>query len=371
MCRSLVASRSCALGRLALLMTTLGLMVLVSCKDSTTAPTDDGGGGGGGNPTLGSLSVTVTGLPTSLDAAIDIVSAADSFRVTATTTLDSLNPGFYDITALDVIDPVLPVAWEPSLSVSQITVVAGETASFTVAYDSVSTLIHLELRTADGYNGVSAEWNGGKVQPVFNGARFVSDPCGSGWAGGFSIAKDVGQVHADTMSSVIDVDFRAAIPDTRTIAMTWNGSVSPPITQGSANARVTFNELPYNYFYGDLFNPRGDSLLVSIEGSAVLNAHTPVGGTPNVARTGATASVDVRDCADPVFFVELYRLSSQVSGDSLSATKSTTFRTSAKRLLFRIHLSATLIGSNDSVNGYQYTADGSGRLMISVNKITP
>ncbi len=344
------------------------LVSLLSCGDDTIAP-DRGGGGGGSS--FGRLTLNVVGLPDGLSAAIDVVGPADSFRVTGTTTLEQLAPGTYDLSALDVIDPVLPVAWQPTLSASQVAVTAGQTAAVAVTYDSVSTLVRVDLRTGDGYDGVYAEWNNVVDRPVLNGAGFVSSLCGSGWEGGFSLRPRV--VLASSGGSQMHVNFDAASSSPRTIAISWNGDVSPPLSPTVQSGRADFNEMPYNYFYGDIFNPHGDSLLVTIEGRAMIVAHTPVGGTSNVARVAASASVDVRECGNnQVYFIDLYRLSSQVSGDSLSAFMRGSFRTRATRLLLRIHDNAALIGRYDPAGpGYVYSAYGSGSLMINVSRITP
>ncbi|MFQ5512277.1 MAG: hypothetical protein ACE5EO_10545 [Candidatus Krumholzibacteriia bacterium] len=316
-------------------------------------------------------------MPAGLDADVNVVGTADSFHVTSSTTLDSLTPGTYDISALDVVDPVLPVIWEPMLSASQLTVTASNTSSVTAAYDSVRTLIHTELRTADGFNGVYAKGDYGILdqpedRPEFNGAPFVANPCGSGWSGGFSIAKDVGQVHAELDGAFADVNFRAALPDIRTIRISWTAT-SDPVFQGKTGYLTSgFSELPYPHFYGDVFNPQGDSLRVTIEWSAVLH------GTPNpvssqyAARSAATSTVAAWDCNTLVFGQELFRMSTQgAQPDTLTDAGTVSFGTRSTQILLRINLSASATGRVQHLDGISLHADASGWVKISVNEVAP
>ena len=352
----------------------LAVAALLSCgsDDSPSGPGDPGGGSA-----FGKIAVTVAGMPPGLGADVSVVGSDDSFHVIASTTLDSITPGWYDVSALDVVDPVRPVVWEPTLSASEVTVTAGNTSSVTATYVSVNTLIHTELRSADGFNGVGASGDYGildqpKDRPVFSGAPFAASPCGSGWSGGFSIAKDVGKVHAELDGAIVDVNFRAALPDTRTIRVSWSAT-SDPVLQGKTGYLTAgFSELPYPHFYGDVFNPQGDSLRITIEWSAVLH------GAPNLVTSqypsyaSATSTVGAWDCNTVVFGQELFRMSTQgAQPDTLTDAGSTSFGTRSTQLLLRINLSASAKGRVQHLDGISLHADASGWLMISVNEVIP
>ncbi len=100
--------------------------------------------------TVGSLRVTISGLPGSADAAVT-VSGPNNFSaaVTETRTLSALPPGSYAVSAADVITG--GDTYTPSVSLPTVQVVAGATASVTVSYTETAQIPTLNLRI-DGLN---------------------------------------------------------------------------------------------------------------------------------------------------------------------------------------------------------------------------
>jgi len=115
------------------------LRILVACVAATAAAC---GGGDGGAPTgssgnatpLGSLTITVEGLPPATPAAISVTGPGGFSRtVSATETLTSLTPGTYQLTAMEV--SVSEDRYAPASTSTSATVPAAANASTTVSYN--------------------------------------------------------------------------------------------------------------------------------------------------------------------------------------------------------------------------------------------
>jgi hypothetical protein len=94
----------------------------------------------------GSLTVTVTGLPTDLDAAVTVTGPGGyNQQVTSTQTLSSLPPGTYTITASSV--PGNLTTHNPAPGTQTVTVTSGTTASGTVTYTSTALTLSVQQVT--------------------------------------------------------------------------------------------------------------------------------------------------------------------------------------------------------------------------------
>ncbi len=100
--------------------------------------------------TVGSLRITIDGLPANIDAAVTVEGPGNfSQLVKATSTLTALAPGTYTVTAADVVSG--STTYRPSVARPSVPVAAGATASSTVSYTPVVVAPTLNLRI-DGVN---------------------------------------------------------------------------------------------------------------------------------------------------------------------------------------------------------------------------
>jgi glucose/arabinose dehydrogenase len=94
-------------------------------------------------PAAGSLTVTISGLPTDLDAAVTVTGPGGfNQQVTSTRTLASLPPGTYTITASAV--PGNLATHNPSPATQNVTVTSGATASGTVTYTASALTLSVQ-----------------------------------------------------------------------------------------------------------------------------------------------------------------------------------------------------------------------------------
>ena len=130
-----------------MLVMMLGLLgLLASC----------GGGGGSGSaagtsePQLGSLALTVSGLPTGVAAQIKVTGPAGfSQRVAASQTLSELAPGSYNVVATSVISGA--IGYNPAPASQAIAVTGGNTGAATIGYSGAAlTLALREIASVPG-----------------------------------------------------------------------------------------------------------------------------------------------------------------------------------------------------------------------------
>ena len=120
--------------------------ILVLAAGLVTGNLACGGGGGTATPppAKGSLTLTVTGLPASINAAIALTGPASySQNPTSTVTLTNLAPGAYTITASNVTTGGLTYA--PSPASQTPTVIAGQTAMASVTYAPITGILSLTV----------------------------------------------------------------------------------------------------------------------------------------------------------------------------------------------------------------------------------
>jgi hypothetical protein len=115
-------------------------------------------------PSDGALTVSVTGLPAGANAAVNVTGPLGFARaVTATTTLTALAPGGYRVNASAVTSGMTTYA--PAYAAQNLPVVAGTTATATVAYSSTSSLPDLLI------------WGGSMEPPIDTTETFSDTAC--------------------------------------------------------------------------------------------------------------------------------------------------------------------------------------------------
>jgi glucose/arabinose dehydrogenase len=104
-----------------------------------------------GTPTTGTIAVSISGLPASLNAAVTLSGPGGfSQNITATQTASNLTPGTYTITAAEVLAG--GALYAPQPATQTIDVASGATASASVIYAAAGTL-HLGLQeVASGFS---------------------------------------------------------------------------------------------------------------------------------------------------------------------------------------------------------------------------
>jgi hypothetical protein len=85
---------------------------------------------------VGSLAVTISGLPAGTDAAVNVSGTAFDEVLTASTTLTNLTPGFYDVTGADVTADGL--TYTATVVTSPVLVIPNDTANVDVQYLAVA-----------------------------------------------------------------------------------------------------------------------------------------------------------------------------------------------------------------------------------------
>jgi sugar lactone lactonase YvrE len=173
------------------------------------AMSDTGGGTGdtgssacSTTTTMGSLTVTVTGLPAGVAAAVTVTGAGSPMTVTATQTL-MVAGGSYTVTARRVAGPADPIArqaWEPAVSGAGagICVREGMTATVTVNHTLIASSNKLWLSNANGTAamlGYAPSALAATGMPMANvaamtesAAGFTFDAAGNLWALGSTTA---------------------------------------------------------------------------------------------------------------------------------------------------------------------------------------
>ncbi|MGH7280285.1 MAG: SMP-30/gluconolactonase/LRE family protein, partial [Polyangiaceae bacterium] len=89
----------------------------------------------------GTMTVTITGLPSGVNASVNLVNGGSSQTVTQTTTLASVASGTYTVSA-DIVtqaDPIVRTAFKGTVSVTTAQVCDGETANVDVTYAAIPT----------------------------------------------------------------------------------------------------------------------------------------------------------------------------------------------------------------------------------------
>jgi len=143
------------------------LAVLAACGGAGNS------GNGSGGPAAGNLAVSVTGLPSGLNAAVT-VSGPGGFSQTilATQTVTDLTPGAYTLAAGNVLSGAIVYAPQPSAQA--IAVSAGATANASVSYSSAGAL---SLGLEEVVSGLSAPVF--LTAPAGDGRLFIVEQAGA------------------------------------------------------------------------------------------------------------------------------------------------------------------------------------------------
>jgi sugar lactone lactonase YvrE len=271
-------------------------LVLGACGSSSddAAPTGDGGtldednapevgpAEGGGpcpNAGLGSLTVTVIGLPASAAAKVDVQGAP---VVKATSTI-VLGGGVHSVGASLVTsaDPVVRGVYTPTLSAASICVTNGGTASVTVTYEKVPASHSLWATHGNG-DGQVASFAGdalgatgtttgvGYDVGVPAAADVIFDKVGGMWisSGGGEVRHIPGKQLAAGGAKTADItltsgDFQAGIPGPGSLALDAKGNLwvaliaQKKIVQVPAAGAAAGNATPSVVLEGDLFDGIG------------------------------------------------------------------------------------------------------------------
>lgn len=280
---------------LGLFAATFAAFALGACGSSDDAvPTGDGGTidednapevrpaeGGGACPSvgLGSLAVTVIGLPAMASAKIDVQGAP---VVTATSTL-VIGGGMHTVGASVVTspDPIVRGVYTPTLSASSVCVTNGGAASVTVTYTKVPASHSLWATHGNG-DGEVASFPGdalgatgttpgtGYEVGVPSAADVIFDRSGGMWicSGSGEVrhfaAKDLGTGGTKTPDiTLTSADFQAGIPGPSALALDKSGNLwvalvaQKKIVQIPAAGAAAGNATPSVVLAGDLFDGLG------------------------------------------------------------------------------------------------------------------
>lgn len=245
---------SAAFGLAAATVTAFALGACGSSDD--VAPTNDGGtiddnnfpevgptegGGPCPNAGLGSLTVTVTGLPATAAAKVDVQGAP---VVKATSTL-TLGGGMHSIAAALVTspDPIVRGVYNPTLSATSVCVTNGGTANVTVTYEKVPSSHSLWATHGNGEGeiasipgealGATGTTTGfGFEVGVPSAADVIFDRLGGIWisSGGGEVrhfpAKQLGTAGTKTPDiTLTSADFQAGIPGPSSLALDAKGNL--------------------------------------------------------------------------------------------------------------------------------------------------
>jgi streptogramin lyase len=125
---------------------------------------DDGDGGeGGGVPTcssegIGSIEITVVGLPEGIDADVTLTGEADEAHATATGTIADLAAGSWGISAGIVTepDPIVRTAYRATIDSETLCVADGAVESVTVTYAAIPSSHKVWLTNSNGTSSLLA-----------------------------------------------------------------------------------------------------------------------------------------------------------------------------------------------------------------------
>jgi sugar lactone lactonase YvrE len=214
----------------------------------TGAAGDTGTGGSSGCAETGegTIDVEVTGLPSGVDAAVDVEGPAGTDSPTESTTLEERSGGAYTVSAARVTDddPIVRTVYDPTVSSASFCLVNGKTETVTVAYRAIPSSNKLWTTNANGDHELvgfasalletTAEVGASVAADVGVGNDVAFDRDGNLWSLGATLAEPpIVRVPAASLGTSGDKEFDRGIavagvdclPAMRAIAFDGDGNL--------------------------------------------------------------------------------------------------------------------------------------------------
>jgi sugar lactone lactonase YvrE len=207
--------------------------------DGTAGEGGDTGGGGCAERGTGTLSIEVSGLPSSVDADVTLTTPSGSLALSAAETLDDAPGGTYAITAKRVFDadPIVRTVYEPTITTRTTCLADGATEELSVSYAAIPSSNKLWTSEASGFSSDDLAETA-DVEPSVQitapiGKEVAFDQDGNLWTKGATLAEPhIVRLPASSLGSSGEREFDRGInlpieclPSVRSIAFDPKGNL--------------------------------------------------------------------------------------------------------------------------------------------------